>query len=142
MIGCSLDPGLEYRFQCVTNVVCENRAERNICHAGKVGLIAFDSLLPLRSFEPIGASISGLDGLNAFVADMTYPQSQSVIAQELIIGIEIDRIQRFVNRIMKSARKMRIIAASTAMSSGATRSFNSISFWLAVHEHNYQFPMT
>ena len=38
--------------------------------AGEVRLIAFDGLLPLRSFEAIGANIGGLDGLDAFVTDM------------------------------------------------------------------------
>ena len=90
MIGRPLDPSLEDRFQCVANVVSENRTKGGIHYMGEVRLIAFDGLLPLRSFEAIGVLIGSLDGLDEFVADMAHPQSQSMIAHEPIIRIEID----------------------------------------------------
>ena len=140
MIGRPLDPGLEDRFQCVANVVGKNWAEGGIHYAGEIRLIAFDGLLPLRSFETIGALIGSLDGLDAFVADMAHPQGQSVIAQKAIIGIEIDRIQRFVGGIMKSARKMRMISEHGDVF-GATRSFNSISLGSRSMTHYQYLPM-
>ena len=73
-------------------------------------MITLDRLLPFGSLEVARAIIDGLDGLDALVAFVAHPQGQSVIAQEPIVGIEIDGIQCFAGGIMKSARKMRMIA--------------------------------
>ena len=55
-----------------------------------------------------------------------------MITQEPIIGIEIDRIQRFVGGIMKNARKIRMIPENSDIFGGDPKlQFNF--FWLAVH---------
>ena len=55
-----------------------------------------------------------------------------MIAQEPIVGIEIDRIQRFVGGIMKSGRKIRMIPEYGDIF-GSNPKFQFNFFWLAVH---------
>jgi hypothetical protein len=56
-----------------------------------------------------------------------------VIAQKPIVGIEIDRIQRFVGGIMKSARKIRMTPEHRdVFGSNPKLQFNF--FWPTVHD--------
>jgi hypothetical protein len=48
------------------------------------------------------------DGLDALVTDVPHPQGQSMIAQEQLIRIEINRHQRFADGFAKGAGKIRV----------------------------------
>src|ERR1035437_9143487 len=105
VVGRALDPGLKNRLQCFIRFVDENCAESRILHQGEIRSISVDHLLPLGPLEVAGAIVGGLDGLDTRVAVVADPQGESMIAQQSIIGIKIDRCQRFTGGTMERARK-------------------------------------
>src|SRR5207253_1990866 len=85
----SRHPGFEHRLELPAELGADQWLERGAVGQAQIGLLARDFALPFVALEQPSIACR-LDGLDVAVSGVAHPQHQALLAERVLVGVEID----------------------------------------------------